>query len=613
MILEPLGTIQSIQEAVKQDPSLRVSLASKYQGLGGTLSNGAIPLPPETDGKEPLAIFSKDGKATVEEAKNKLAGFMPPEKPTTETPEKTATPETKGGLTFDEAVSLFGQDFTGIQQQPDGTYVPDKTALERLGITSKKSETETALEQSKTEMESIKKQLAGFLIPDEEVQRQIGNISSQWDARANEMREINRRREASLMTTGLRLGSQYTGGLRGGVFGSIISEEERQGVSRIQDLEAKKQEAILAAKQAQRENNYTVLVKQADLLEKSYNKQLDEIKELNKLQADKSKELRDEKVKLDEADRVRNISDFVSDSISSGITDVNEIYRELRKAGIAGSDAEVNKALKNLYTKEEIKEENPLEKLSIDFRDFDYLSNSPNRGGLPDVIKTPMQYIQYRRQLEQDIKNNANTPSPNGISPADSPRGTPDQIDISSLEGIKNLPISDLTKAYMSGFFPGKPTPTDARTIAEELYKVGFNPKQYINRKLEGLVALYASIPEDQKGLLEGFIKPWAKYTQPTVGTFESARAVLTREVARLNDVGVLSDQDVKSYTDAMPSRMDKDITQVIAKLSGLQLATGGKVSKEAGKTGKLKDGRAFIIGTDGKTLLDPNTGEKIQ
>ena len=249
-------------------------------------------------------------------------------------------------------------------------------------------------------------------------------------------------------------------------------------------------------------------------------------------------------------------------------------------------------------------DESVLDKLSVDFRDFDYLNSLPDRGGLPAGIKTPLQYVKYSKQLEQDIKDGK----------SNHPRGTPFEGSITSLEDIKNAPVQDITKAVMSGLIQMKElTPTDKRGVAEDLYKVGFNPKQYIVNKLNGMISLYAAMPEDQKGYIEGFVKPWAVNTVPSVAQFESARTLLTREIARLFDVGVLSDQDVASYTAAMASRQDSGLPVVIAKISGISQATGGKANENTGKTGTLKDGRPYVVGTDGETLLDPNTGKELE
>jgi hypothetical protein len=185
---------------------------------------------------------------------------------------------------------------------------------------------------------------------------------------------------------------------------------------------------------------------------------------------------------------------------------------------------------------------------------------------------------------------------------------------LSDANYIKTLPVSTLTKAVMSGMAKVKElTPTDKAKVLSEMYEVGFNPNNYIVNKLNGLIALYAAIPENEKGPIEAYIKPQYFLQDPKIDTFTSAREVLTREIARLNDVGMLSDQDVASYARAMPARSDATLANTISKVAGLtQTITQQAVSENVGKSGTLKDGRQFIVSYDGKSLLDPATGKPL-
>jgi len=187
------------------------------------------------------------------------------------------------------------------------------------------------------------------------------------------------------------------------------------------------------------------------------------------------------------------------------------------------------------------------------------------------------------------------------------------ELDISDPSQIDALPVSDLTKSVISGFAKTKDlTPTQKGQVAQELYKVGFNPNSYINNKLSTLVQEWAAVPEGSKGLLGG-LKFWERYTKPEVASFESNLQILTREIARLNDVGVLSDQDVKSYAEAMPSRIDASLPVVLSKASGISSAATGKKAANVGKTVVLADGRTAVVGLDGETLIDPRTGKPLE
>lgn len=187
------------------------------------------------------------------------------------------------------------------------------------------------------------------------------------------------------------------------------------------------------------------------------------------------------------------------------------------------------------------------------------------------------------------------------------------EIDLSDPEQIDALPVGDLTKAVINGYAKTKDlTPTQKSQVATELQQIGFNPNTYVVNKLNSLVESWSAIPESSKGYIQG-LKFWESKTNPTVATFESQKQLLTREIARLFDVGVLSDQDVQAYKDAMPSRQDSSIDVVISKTAGIAGAAAGTNPQNAGKRIRLYDGREAIVATDGQTLLDPTTGKPLE
>lgn len=189
------------------------------------------------------------------------------------------------------------------------------------------------------------------------------------------------------------------------------------------------------------------------------------------------------------------------------------------------------------------------------------------------------------------------------------------EIDFNNPEQIDALPVGDLTKAVMNGFAKTKDlTPTQKGQVIAELQNIGFNPNTYVVNKLNSLVETWAALPEDSRGYVQG-LKFWESKTRPEVATFESQKQLLTREIARLFDVGVLSDQDVAAYKDAMPSRQDSSIDVVISKTAGIAGAAAGTNPQQAGKRIRLDDGtnREAIVGADGETLLDPLTGKPLE
>jgi len=116
----------------------------------------------------------------------------------------------------------------------------------------------------------------------EEVQRQTASIEASFDARISMMRDIGRRREQSFETLGFRIGARFTGGIRGGVFGGIIAEEERQGLMRITELEGDKLAQIQTAESAARDGNWKVYAQAVAQATKSFNRQLKALTDYNK-------------------------------------------------------------------------------------------------------------------------------------------------------------------------------------------------------------------------------------------------------------------------------------------------------------------------------------------
>jgi hypothetical protein len=201
-----------------------------------------------------------------------------------------------------------------------------------------------------------------------------------------------------------------------------------------------------------------------------------------------------------------------------------------------------------------------------------------------------------------------------GIKNADGSITAMSDINFDDPQQVDNLPVNDITKAVMGGYIKTKElTPTQKGVVASDLQKVGFNPNTYVAKKLDTLIQSWTNVPEGSKGVVQG-LKFWERWTVPEVSNFESNKAILTREIARLNDVGVLSDQDVESYNNAMPSRQDQSLEVVLNKASGIRSSITGESSGDmVGDIITLKDGRTAIVGADGDTLLDPKTGKKLE
>ena len=521
--MPPLQTIQGITSAIRQDEKLRFdpNLIKTYQSLGGALSNNAIPLPYKeeipagytktSEGVyQPTVISSaKIIEDKIPDLKSKIkdmseTGTYTDNQGITRTADGAPVQEKDENETYLKNLADFNRKFgrqpndtTGIKKVAGGgidtTGVYDEQG-NVIGGTKVPTKQEEALDATYTQQQALIDQMRTTL--DAQTKRQIDNISAQFAIRKQQQAEIDRRQKEGIQQSLLMGGSSRYAQLSSA---GIIATKENASLMNIAQLDAQEKELINAALAAQESGDFKLLEKKLELADGKRKEKTAEATKLSEAIAAENTRLKEEKVKMDEAQRIQGIGDFVSDSLSSGITDINEIYRQARISGMATNSEEVNKALQNLYPEKKESPKNLLENLSIDFRDFDYLSNLPNRGGLPESITTPIQYVKYKKQVEQDIKNSANQPTPDGTTPADSPRGTPTEIDLSDLSQIDKLPVSDLTKAAIGGFIKIKElTPTDKSKVASELFKIGFNPNQYVIKKLEGLVAMYANMPENK-------------------------------------------------------------------------------------------------------------------
>ena len=170
----------------------------------------------------------------------------------------------------------------------------------------------------------------------------LNAIAALYDVRKADMERINAQRQGSISTLGIRLGQRWTGS-EGGVFGGIITEENRQGVQRITDLEAQKQNAISAANEAARTKKWTQYSKFISLAEDAYKLTQDAIKELNKTTVAENK-------KVAEIRRSESIDFGIAGLLKIGFSDPKDMLFELKKIGISATSDEINKSMTNLST-----------------------------------------------------------------------------------------------------------------------------------------------------------------------------------------------------------------------------------------------------------------------
>lgn len=221
---------------------------------------------------------------------------------------------TGNSITADQVQTLQSQGYQVSERVGD---IPSSV----FSSTQAQTQANADLASAAKDFNDLKAGLSQFTVSDAALQSQIQGITQQWDARIADMQRINDARKQSIFTTGIRTGSQYSGGL-GGAFGGIIAEEERQGVQRIGDLEGAKQSAIAAAQEAARTQNWKVYAEQVSYAEKAYTEKLAAVKELNKTVAENNK-------KIQEQLRSATVDSAISSLIQQGVTDPAQIIDAL--------------------------------------------------------------------------------------------------------------------------------------------------------------------------------------------------------------------------------------------------------------------------------------------
>lgn len=323
--------------------------------------------------KEVGVISSNMGKDMVKEADRKIAGLIP-ESPLSSnlTPEQrmneeaaqkirfgTTDPMTKTDAATTEATKpetstdtiTYVNESTGQEYTLRGDALTDanKKSLEDKGYTVATSDISTAeknpeiaaleaeVKTGQATVDTFTKSLEALLISDKDLRGDIRTITQGYNARVEQAQQITERRKQALETLGVRTGARYSGGM-GGVFGGIISEEERQGLSRITEIENAKQNAIFDAKKAARDHNFSLYTKLVAIADKKQDEKIKELKTLKEAQ-------RLQNEKLDAERKQVETEALIAGLIKDGVKDPIDIYTELAAAGKLG-DYTLNDVLK---------------------------------------------------------------------------------------------------------------------------------------------------------------------------------------------------------------------------------------------------------------------------
>ncbi len=238
-----------------------------------------------------------------------------------------------GSFSLEEAMQIFGNDFTGLNQQPNGRYIPDESALARIGITGVNTNQGQNLQ---SDVNNLDNQLLGLannlqnynVDTDPLYQAEATNIRNQYQRMRDEMKVINDQREKALKTLGYRTGTtQYAGSVQMGILGEELSQADQ----RLSDINNRESAALTAARKAYKDEKYTEFSKQVDALDKIRDNKADALKNYNQALVDANKKMTDNaKYNLDVLNYQLKLKE------SGQTTDTNE-YNLAKQEGFDGT------------------------------------------------------------------------------------------------------------------------------------------------------------------------------------------------------------------------------------------------------------------------------------
>lgn len=367
--------------------------------LSATLNAGNSVTPTSS----PTILSSAQGAQTVQQAQQTAAKLTPLPPATTETKTQTTeTPTSKVTLvnpSTDQTIAFENADLNkdNIQGYLNAGYVMSDASgtipswlKPSTGTSPELDQANSELATAKNELDTYKAKLTNFDVSsDPQLQSVLSGISSQWDARISDMERANKNRESSLNTTGIRLGSRWTGGA-GGVMGGIVSEEERQGISRIAQLQAEKQSALTAARSAYEDQKWDQYYKLVGIAQKHYSDQLQAVSDLNKATAQQNAKLQEQASQSDRDSAILSLYE-------KGTTDPAAIFNAIKSSG--RNDVALKDVTSTLKLLAKETGADSLEKLGGDTRDF-YLLQRNNL--LPGGVSDLGGFLKYVNSAKQD-------------------------------------------------------------------------------------------------------------------------------------------------------------------------------------------------------------------
>ena len=516
------------------------------------LSQATIDQAKADAGFKPVSILStENAKNQVTKDSKTLNSLTPPGNSMTKMYDAKGNEVMVGDPSLNSQYSL-----NKPQQTPEEQLMQNEVNAQK---TPEVLKAEQDVANAKSDKDSLSQQLGSYFQSDASLQPMLDAIGAQWDARIKDMERVNNSRVGNLQTLGNRTGSQYTGGNAGGVFGGIISEEERQGVTRIGELNAQKLAAIQAAKQAQRDNNWKVYSAQTALAQTKYDDSVKELDKLTAIQTEANKKLQEKADKAKEAEIRASRDGTITGLIEQGITDPSKILQTLNydeQGNLTGDFTfkEINDITEKMKVAEKVEpgivgEWLAAKKQDASLKDvglMDYIQMKSPESAL-DIKEQQLRIQKIQKELDKpdapdiepmDVLAYGNQYAVTGQIPTGLPKGT---------FGLVAEAAKDLPKA--NGIIVNKNTNVaDSKVPAIEQadYSKLVNIKNNVKRLKE-------LDQERMGGVMGGTLG--AVFGQDAQSNYLTIRKAIVDDMSRMQSGAALTPEEISNYEEYIPGR----------------------------------------------------------
>lgn len=164
----------------------------------------------------------------------------------------------------------------------------------------------------------------------------ISAIQSRFTQRRDEMRDINERREQQQERFNIITGTQRFAPITAG---GLMTAEETAGMKRIREIDAEERQAIAAAEEAFRQEDFSLFKNKIDFLERKRAERTSVLEKLNEASIEAQETIGEE------ARRAR-IDFEIGRLVTAGTSNVNDVLQSLNQSGIRVTAEEVSDTLK---------------------------------------------------------------------------------------------------------------------------------------------------------------------------------------------------------------------------------------------------------------------------